>query len=237
LNASRRRFGAGANSGQLAIARGGDEMEILIGDKVWSTWSMRAWLPLKHTGAPFTETLVRLRTEPTTANIRAAGSPSGLVPVLKDGDTTVWDSLAIGEYLAEKFPAAALWPADPAARALGRSAAAEMHSGFASLRGECPMDLALRSEVELSEATHQDIRRIVELWNGLLGRFGGPFLLGPAWSIADAFHTPVATRLRSYGVKLTDFGDQGAAGAYAERLLEQPEFLDWEKAALADVRP
>ena len=211
-------------------------MEILIGDKLWSTWSMRAWLPLKRTRAPFDETLIRLRTERSEADARAAGSPSGKVPVLKDRDVAVWDSLAIGEYLAERFPGAALWPADPAARALGRAAAAEMHSGFASLRGECPMDLKLRSEVDLSEATHQDIRRIVELWSGLLQRFGGPFLVG-AWSIADAFFTPVATRFRSYGVQLSDFGDEGAAGAYAQRLLGEPEFLEWEAAALADVRP
>ncbi|MEJ0066623.1 MAG: glutathione S-transferase N-terminal domain-containing protein [Caulobacteraceae bacterium] len=94
-------------------------MELLIGDKLWSTWSMRAWLALQHTGAPFTETLIRLRREETNADARAAGSPNGQVPVLKDGDVAVWDSLAICEYLAEKFPAARLWPTDPAARALG----------------------------------------------------------------------------------------------------------------------
>jgi glutathione S-transferase len=211
-------------------------MELLIGDKLWSTWSMRAWLPMKRTRAPFDETLIRLRTERTNDDARAAGSPNGRVPVLKDGEVVVWESLAIGEYLAERFSGAGLWPADPTARALGRAAAAEMHSGFASLRGECPMDLKLKTSVDLSEATHQDIRRIVELWSGLLRRFGGPFLVG-AWSIADAFYTPVATRLRSYGVQLSDFGDQGEAGAYAERLLNEPEFLEWEAAALADVRP
>src|SRR5579863_2179434 len=111
-------------------------MEIIIGDKSWSTWSMRPWLALKHTGAPFDETLVRLRTERTNDDARAAGSPSGLVPVLKDGDVTVWDSLAICEYLAEAFPAAKLWPDEAGARAAARSAAAEMHTGFHSLRGE-----------------------------------------------------------------------------------------------------
>jgi glutathione S-transferase len=210
-------------------------MELLIGDKLWSTWSLRAWLALRHTGAPFTETPIRLRTERTTADARAAGSPSGKVPVLKEGETTVWDSLAICEYLAEKFPQAHLWPVDAAARALGRAAAAEMHSSFASLRGECPMDLSFREEVTVSEASHSDLRRLAELWGGLLGRFGGPFLVGE-WSIADAFYTPVATRLRSYGLRLSDFGDAGPCGAYAERLLETPEFLDWEKAALADLR-
>ena len=212
-------------------------MEILIGDKLWSTWSMRPWLVLKHTGAPFQETLIRLRTEETNVNAKAAGSPTGQVPVLTDGAVvTVWDSLAICEYLAEKFPAAGLWPADATARAEGRAAAAEMHSSFHSLRGECPMDLSLRSHVDVSEATHKDLRRLVELWRGLLARHGGPFLLG-GWSIADAFYTPVATRLRSYGLAVSDWGDDGAAGDYAARLLQTPEFLDWEQAALADVRP
>ena len=211
-------------------------MEILIGDKLWSTWSMRPWLALKHTGASFTETLIRLRTERTNDDARAAGSPNGLVPVLRDGETTVWDSLAICEYLAENFPAARLWPADPGLRAAGRAAAAEMHAGFHSLRGECPMDLSLRSHVDVSEATHTDLRRLADLWRGLLARSGGPFLLGE-WSIADAFYTPVATRLRSYGLALSDWGDTGPGVAYAERLLETPEFLAWEAAALAAVRP
>jgi len=111
-----------------------------------------------------------------------------------------------------------------------------MHSSFASLRGECPMDLSLRAEHDVSELTHQDLRRLVELWSGLLTRFGGPWLLGAEWSIADAFFTPVATRLRSYGLRLSDYGDQGPCGAYASRLLATPEFLEWEKDALADVR-
>ena len=209
-------------------------MEIIIGTKKWSTWSLRAWLPLKRSGAAFTETLIPLREVGVTEAI-AAVSPSGKVPALKDGDLMIWDSLAISEYLADKFPDAALWPADLERRALGRAAAAEMHSGFASLRGECPMDLALRTKVDLSEATSEDIRRIVHLWNNLRGRFAadGPFLLG-AWSIADAFFVPVATRFRSYGVRLSDYGDTGAAGAYGETLLETPDFLEWEKAALAE---
>lgn len=205
-------------------------MELVIGTKKWSTWSMRPWLVLKRAGLPFTETLVELRQE---NNMSAAAirphSPSGLVPALKDGDLTVWDSLAICEYVAEKAPG--LWPKDPAARAMARSAAAEMHSGFSSLRGECPMVLDVEPRaVELSEATHKDIRRIVKLWNDMLARFGGPFLAGD-WSIADAFYTPVATRFRTYGVRLSDFGDAGPAGEYAERLLETPEFRAWEADA------
>ena len=206
-------------------------MEIIIGDKAWSSWSMRAWLALKRTGAVFTETPIALR-KPETPDDIARHSPSGKIPVLKDGDVVIWDSLAICEYLADKFPAARLWPDDPVKRGLGRSAAAEMHAGFPSLRGECPMDLNLHTVVDLSEATRTDIHRIVALWSDLRGRFSadGPFLLG-AWSIADAFYTPVASRFLSYGVHPSDYGDLGAAGTYAETLLETPEFVDWAKGA------
>jgi len=204
-------------------------MELVIGTKKWSTWSMRPWLAFKHTGAPFQETLIELRRDGETADGIAAHSPSGLVPVLKDGDVLVWDSLAICEYLAETHPA--LWPSDASARARARAAAAEMHSGFASLRGECPMDLTAEPRaVDLSDATHRDLRRIVSLWGELLARHGGPFLCGE-WSIADAFYTPVATRLRTYGVRLSDFGDAGPCGEYAQRLLETPEFRAWEAEA------
>jgi glutathione S-transferase len=207
-------------------------MEIVVGTRKWSTWSMRPWLVLKRSGLAFTETLVPLREDGVTSTAIAPHSPSGLVPVLKDEGLTIWDSLAICEYLAEKTPG--LWPADPAARAQARAAAAEMHAGFHSLRGECPMDLtAETAAVELSEATHKDIRRIVSLWSELLARYGGPFLAGQ-WSIADAFYTPVATRFRTYGVMLSDFGDAGPAGEYSERLLDQPEFKAWEAAAKAD---
>jgi glutathione S-transferase len=213
-------------------------MELIIGDKVWSSWSMRPWLVARHAGADFTETLIRLRQQSADVTgdaAAAAGSPSRLVPALKDGELAVWDSLAICEYLAERFPQARLWPADAAARALGRCAVAEMHSGFHSLRGECPMELSVRETVDVSEATAKDIRRIVALWNDLLSRFGGPFLLGE-WSIADAFYTPVATRFRTYGLRLSDFGDAGAGGAYAARLLQTPQYLEWEAGALADER-
>jgi glutathione S-transferase len=207
-------------------------MEIVVGTKKWSSWSLRPWLALKHTGAPFKETVIELRQAGVTEAQIARHSPSGQVPVLKDGELIVWDSLAICEYLAEKFPDAGLWPKDQALRAIGRSACAEMHGGFTSLRGECPMALETRKTMAISEATQNDVRKIVERWNQLLKRSGGPFLLGQ-WSIADAFYTPVATRFRTYGVHLSDYGDLGAAGAYCERLLETPEFLAWEKAALA----
>ncbi len=205
-------------------------MELVIGTKKWSTWSLRPWLVLKRAGVSFKETVIPLRQAEVTDAEIAKHSPSKLIPVLKDGDLTVWDSLAICEYLAEKYPEAKLWPTDPELRALARSAAAEMHSGFTSLRGECPMDLGVIKHADLSEATQKDIRKIVERWNQLLKRSGGPFLLGE-WSIADAFYTPVATRFRTYGVHLSDYGDVGTAGAYCERLLETPEFLAWEAEA------
>jgi glutathione S-transferase len=207
-------------------------MELLIGDKRYSSWSMRPWLVLNHVGAPFTETLITLRRPETRAEILSAGSATGQVPFLRDGDIAVGDSLAICEYLAERFPDAGLWPGDLAARTAARFAVAEMHASFHSLRGECAMDLKLRETVTLSEATHEDIRRIVRLWSDLRDRFGagGPFLFG-GWTIADAFYTPVATRFRSYGVKLSDFGDRGVAGTYGEALLETPEFKAWEAGA------
>ncbi|MBP6545900.1 MAG: glutathione S-transferase family protein [Phenylobacterium sp.] len=206
-------------------------MELLIGTRKWSSWSLRPWLALKRTGAAFSETLIPLRQEnnQTYEAIRPV-SRSGMVPALKDGDLVVWDSLAICEYLAETFPAAKLWPADPVARALGRSAAAEMHSGFQALRQECSMALELDPrQAELSEAARKNVTRITELWNELLDRFGGPFLLGE-WSIADAFYAPVASRFRTYGIK-----PQGAAGAYVETILATPDFLEWEAAAKAEA--
>jgi glutathione S-transferase len=209
-------------------------MELVIGTKAWSSWSMRPWLVLKKAGAEFDERVITLRQGTATEAAIAPHSPSGHVPALKDGDIVVWDSLAICEYVAEKFPQAGLWPKDPAARAQARAACAEMHSGFTSLRGECPMNLIPEPKVaELSEATHKDLRRIARLWNDLLRRFGGPWLAGAEWGVADAFFTPVATRLRTYGVRLSDFGDPGPGGEYAERLLEAPEFLIWEAEARA----
>jgi glutathione S-transferase len=207
-------------------------MDIVVGTKKWSSWSMRPWLVLKRTGAPFTETLIRLRQGQGTFDDIAAHSPSQLVPALKDGELTIWDSLAICEHLNDSFPEARLWPEHPGARALARSAACEMHSGFAALRKECPMELGETLRVELSDAARTDIRRIVVLWRDLLGRFDGDFLCG-GWSIADAFFTPVATRFRTYGVDLADYGDDGAAAAYAERLLATPEYQAWEADALS----
>lgn len=206
-------------------------MQLVIGDKAWSSWSLRPWLVLRRTAAPFTETLVRLRQPDSAASIAAAGSPAGRVPILKDGDLVVWDSLAICEHLSERFPAAGLWPRDARLRTLARCAAAEMHAGFQALRSEWPMDLTLRIVAEPSAAVCADIARIVALWRELRAEAGdGPWLLG-AWSIADAFYAPVCTRLRTYGADLSAHGDDGTAAAYVETALQDADFKDWEAAA------
>jgi glutathione S-transferase len=210
-------------------------MKLIIGNKRWSTWSMRPWLALKRAGIGFEEIMIPLRQDAATAAaIAAAGSPSGQIPVLIDGGLTVHDSLAICEYLAERFPGAKLWPADTAARALARSAAAEMHAGFMPVRRDLSMDVGQKLEAEIGEETAAAIRRIVALWRGMIGRFGGPFLAGE-WSIADAFYTPVATRFVTYGVDLTAYGDDGTAARYRDLMLAQPEYLEWEQAALAEA--
>ena len=209
-------------------------MQLIIGTKAWSTWSLRPWLVLKRTGAPFEEMLIALRWDGASEAISTV-SPSRKVPVLRDGAAVIWDSLAISEYLAEKFPQAGLWPADSHARAVARSVTAEMHSGFSALRNACPMDLALRTILSPDEATTADISRIVQMWKACRQDFGasGPWLFGD-WSIADAFYAPMATRFRSYGIDLARFGDDGSAAAYLQTLLSDPDLLAWERDALAD---
>ncbi|WP_269716281.1 glutathione S-transferase family protein [Caulobacter sp. NIBR2454] len=208
-------------------------MELVVGTKKWSSWSMRPWLVLRRAGIDFQDTLVPLREFDASEAEIGKHSPSNRVPVLKDRGVTIWDSLAICEYLAETLPQAKLWPEDQIARALGRSAA-EMHSGFAALRDECPMALDVAPMVKaLSADAAKDVRRIVASLADLLTCFGGPFLLGE-WSITDAFYTPVASRFRTYGIDLAAHGDNGAVAAYCRRLLETPEFLAWESDALAE---
>ena len=208
-------------------------MKLVIGTRKWSTWSLRPWLVLKRAGVSFDEILVALRSTDTAENL-APYSPGGQCPVLFDGELTVWDSLAICEYLNDKLPEAKLWPANLEARALGRAASAQMHSGFQSLRGECGMDLSAPPQtMELTPATEAEVRKLIRLWSGLRARFAdkGPFLLGQ-WSIADAYYTPMATRIRTYGIDLSLYGDDdGLCAAYSDLLLQQPEFLEWERLA------
>jgi glutathione S-transferase len=160
--------------------------------------------------------------------------------VLKHGDTLIWDTLAIAEWAAETYPEARLWPADPMARALARSATAEMHSGFSALRTFCgtgpdrPMVGEARSETPSDPALDRDLARLVDLFRQMRSRFGqtGPWLFGD-WSIADAFFTPVAARIRHFQIDLSAYGDDGVAVAYVAALLAQPDFRQWEAEALA----
>jgi glutathione S-transferase len=209
-----------------------EELVLVIGDKAWSSWSLRPWLAAKVARIPFREEAIGLR-RPDTAGQIARRSPSGRIPVLKRGGLAVWDSLAICEYLAELAPHARLWPQDAGARAVARSISAEMHSSFQGLRKECPMDFHARiCGGAPSEQTQKDIARIVSIWRETRARFGagGPFLFG-AFTIADAMYAPVATRFRTYGIGPAAFGDDGTAAAYAETLLAMPEMREWGEGA------
>lgn len=214
-----------------------NDYTVVIGDKNYSSWSLRPWLALKHCGIPFEEICIRLRQPDTKAEI-LRHSPAGKVPTLKAKQGVVWDSLAILEYLAERHPEQRLWPRDADARAAARSISAEMHSGFVTLRNDMPMDLLSRlPSPPISAVLEADIRRIVAIWRDSRARFGtdGPFLFG-AFTNADAMYAPVATRFRSYGVDLVRYGDDGTASAYAETLLALPAVAAWTEGAVAEMQ-
>lgn len=203
-------------------------MQLYIGNKNYSSWSLRPWLLMRHAGIEFDEVRLRLDFGADSPFRRelARVSPAGRVPVLVDEGFAVWDSLAIAEYLAEKFPGHGLWPADGRQRARARSVCAEMHAGFTALRTHFPMNIELRMPevgprvlAERPEVA-RDVARIVAMWSEQLAQ-GGPFLFG-AFSIADAYFAPVCSRLRSYGVPLP-----GAAAAYVQRIHELPAMRQW----------
>lgn len=205
-------------------------LTLIIGSKNLSSWSLRGWLAMQLTGAEFEEILIPLGGQDTTRRIREH-SPSGKVPALKCEHGLIWDSLAIAEYLAERFPEAHLWPRGEAARALARSVCAEMHSGFVALRSHMPMDIQRNQPlVDVPEAVEADIARVVELWSLCRQQFGqdGPFLFGHA-SIADAFYAPIATRLRSYCVTLPI-----EAQNYVDAIYAWPAFRPWLDAAMVE---
>ena len=210
------------------------QFTIVLGNKAYSSWSLRGWLMLKLTGAAFDEVVVPLDRPETKAAIRAH-SPSGRVPTLKAGGLAVWDTLAIAEYLHERFPEAGLWPEDPAARAYARSVAAEMHAGFPALRARLPMDLKRGppepgAGIAVDRALAGEIVRIVAIWSDCRARFGGAgdFLFG-RFGAADAFYAPVATRFVTYGVAI-----EGAAADYRDALMARPDLRDWIAAAKAE---
>lgn len=206
---------------------------IVLGSKSVSSWSLRPWLALKHTGRPFEEIVIPLR-RPDTADRIRAHSPTGKVPALRHGPVTVWESLAICEYLAETFPDAGLWPEDAHARAVARAVSSEMHAGFVALRTNMPMLLTERHPGDgRTPEVEADIARITTLWRETRARFGtgGPFLFG-RFSIADAMFAPVVTRFETYGVALDPAGR-----AYADAVLALPAMREWTEAARTEPFP
>jgi glutathione S-transferase len=205
-------------------------MKLLIGNKNYSSWSFRPWLVLKQAEIPFEEELISFNDPEFPIRVRRV-SPSGRVPALVDGSLVVWDSLAIVEYLAEKFPDRQLWPAEAGARAVARSLCAEMHSGFQLLRSALPMNFQVRLPgAGWSVKVDREIDRIVTMWQDTRARFGagGPLLFG-RFSIADAFFAPVVPRFAAYAVKLPP-----AAQAYADAVAALPAYQEWAAAARAE---
>ena len=204
---------------------------LIIGNKNYSSWSLRPWIALRATGIAFTEQKLGFFTEEFSRRVSAV-SPAGLVPVLLDGDFAVWDSLAICEYLAERHPEARLWPQDPKARARARSLAAQMHSGFGAMRQALPMNVEARLPgIDLPEAARQDISRLQAIWHDTRAEFGqgGPFLFGE-FSIADAFFAPVVSRFNTYAIAAA-----GSVRDYMDAVLALPAMQEWTRDALAEA--
>jgi glutathione S-transferase len=207
-------------------------LKLVIGNKNYSSWSMRPWLALRANNIAFDEVFIPLYTGAADKQRILSFTHSGKVPALIDGDVTIWDSLAIIEYAAEKFPEARLWPEDRAHRAHARSISAEMHSGFAALRNECGMNLHRPvGAIALSDEARANIARIEQIWLECRARHGasGPFLFG-AFGGADAMFAPVVHRLRTYAIPVA-----AEAKAYMETMLSLPAFQEWTKAGLAET--
>lgn len=219
---------------------------LYIGNRNYSSWSLRGWLLARLSGLEFLEQMIPLYTPDTKAQVRAV-SPSGMLPCLHHGRVVTWDSLAIAEYLHEHFPQAGIWPRDPVQRADARSISAEMHSGFAELRRAMPMDIrASKPGRSHAPEVQASLQRIEQMWTDCRSRFGagGEFLFG-VWSGADCMYAPVVMRLRSYGVQLNATVQQYAAAVCAQKDVAEwvgaartePWFIDWEAAAQAGVAP
>ncbi|WP_088143449.1 glutathione S-transferase family protein [Achromobacter xylosoxidans] len=204
---------------------------LIIGNKNYSSWSLRPWIALRVAGIPFTEQKLGFFTEEFSRRVNAV-SPAGLVPVLLDGEFAVWDTLAICEYLAERHPEARLWPQAPKARARARSLTAQMHSGFGALRQALPMNVEARLPgIAFPEAAQQDISRLQAIWHDTRAEFGqgGPFLFGD-FSIADAFFAPVVSRFNTYGIAAA-----GPVRSYMDAVLALPAMQEWTRDALAEA--
>jgi glutathione S-transferase len=211
--------------------------KLYIGNKNYSSWSMRPWVLLRQAGIPFEDVMVRFDAFSADSQFKqrlGPISPAGKVPVLVDGELVIWDTLAIAEYVAEQHPELGLWPADKAARARARSICAEMHSGFQALRGACMMNI----EASLPDvgalvwrdkpAVRADVQRLVEMWSALLTEHGGPMLFG-SFTIADAYFAPVCMRLKTYALPVP-----AHISAYVERVAALPGVQAWIDGALAE---
>jgi glutathione S-transferase len=207
-------------------------LTLYIGNKNYSSWSFRPWLAMKAANIAFEEVLIPIYTGAADKQRILDVSPAGKVPVLTDGDVTVWDSIAIIEYLAERFPQAQLWPQDTAARAHARAISAEMHGGFGALRRECGMNIhrPIRAKA-LSEEAGENIARVQEIWTDCRARYGraGPFLFG-GFTAADAMYAPVVHRFRTYAIEVSQ-----PVRAYMDAMLAYPAFAEWTAQALAEA--
>ena len=205
-------------------------LRLVIANKVYSSWSLRPWLVMRALDIPFEETVIPLK-RPETKDAIAKVSPSGKVPALIDGDVTVWESLAIIEYLAEKFPGKAVWPKDAKARAHARAISNEMHGGFMALRQGCPMNLAERFQTPpMSDDLKSNIARVEQIWRVTRAHFAGgrPFLFGE-FSAADAMFAPVVTRLDTYQIPVAP-----ETRTYMDAVLSHPQMLSWTTDALKE---
>lgn len=206
------------------------DLTLVVGNRNYSSWSLRAWLALRMAGLEFDLTVISLD-QPGTKQAILAHSPAGRVPVLHDGNLAIWDSLAICEYAAELAPQAELWPGDPAARAVARAVSAEMHAGFEALRAALPMNIrADRPGVAVADPVQADIDRITEIWRDSRSRFGaaGPFLFG-GFTIADAMFAPIVARFATYHVPLGP-----VERTYADSLRALPAMAEWAAAAAGE---
>lgn len=212
-------------------------MQLYIANKNYSSWSMRPWVLMRQAGIAFDEVMVPFDDCAPGAAFKqtvASVSPAGRVPVLVDDGLAIWDTLAIAEYLAERFPEKRLWPADRAARARARSICAEMHSGFSALRSACPMNIEAHlpdiGTIVLRDkpGVRNDLVRIVDMWGALLAEHGGPMLFG-SFSIADAYYAPVVMRIRTYALPVPP-----GIAAYMQRVIETPGVQAWIQGAIAE---
>jgi glutathione S-transferase len=203
-------------------------LHLTIGNKNYSSWSLRPWIAMKVAGIPFEETVIPIYVAGSREKFLAR-SPAGKVPILQDGAVTVWESLAILEYVAETYPQAGLWPADRAARAHARAIANEMHGGFQPLRRQCPMNMWRPvKKLELDPEAAANVQRIDAMWSDCLERSGGPFLFG-TFTAADAMYAPVVSRLHAYAADVAK-----ASAAYMQAVMALPAWQEWCAAALKE---